>query len=384
MGQETQAQTQTSASPAPAPAPTPSSATAPDPAPPLSRGILSRSRLRSIYKAAISILLALVVTSVLFIITGANPLVAYYYMFYGAFGNTNFLIETLVRMSPILLVSLGLGIAFKCKVWNIGAEGQLYIGAFLGAETAIFLGNSPLALPASIVLAILGGMGWAAIPALMKTQLGINEVITTFLMNFVAIDLVTWFVSYPFRSTTADFPQSATIPASAVLPILIPHTRFHLGIAIALLAALPLVYFLMAKTTFGYKLRVVGENPEAAKYGGINVKKTIFLALIISGALAGLAGLFEVEGIQFSVMTSLSPGYGYTGIAVALLGGNNPIGILLSSFFLAGIYNGSVNVSIQLGQPSGIVSFIQGVLIIFVLGSEYIMRFLERKGVFKR
>jgi simple sugar transport system permease protein len=218
----------------------------------------------------------------------------------------------------------------------------------------------------------------------MKTRLGINEVITTFLMNFVAIDLVTWFISYPFRSPTADFPQSATIPASSILPILIPHTRFHLGIAIALIAVLPLVYFLMAKTTFGYKLRVVGENPEAAKYGGINVKRTIFLALIISGALAGVAGLFEVEGVQFSVMTSLSPGYGYTGIVVALLGQNSPIGILLSSFFLAGIYNGSVNVSIQLGQPSGIVSFIQGVLVIFVLGSEYIMRFLERRGIFKR
>jgi simple sugar transport system permease protein len=326
----------------------------------------------------------LVITSILFIATGANPLIAFYYMFYGAIGNPNFLIETLVRTSPILLISLGLGIVFKCKIWNIGAEGQLYIGAFLGAETAISLGNMPLALPASIVVGVLGGMGWAAIPALMKTRLGINEVITTFLMNFVAINLVTWLVSYPFQSPTARFPQSATIPSSAVLPVLLPQTRLHLGIVIALVVVLPLIYILMTKTTFGYKLKVVGENPEAAKYGGINVKRTIFLALVLSGGLAGLAGLFEVEGLQFSVMPTLSPGYGYTGIVVALLGQNSPIGIALSSFFLAAIYNGSVNVTIQLGQPSGIVQFIQGVLVIFVLGSEYIMRFLERKGVFKK
>jgi simple sugar transport system permease protein len=253
------------------------------------------------------------------------------------------------------------------------------MGAFVGAETAIFLGNTPVTLAASIIMGILAGMGWAAIPALLKIRLGINEVITTFLMNFVAIDFVTWLISFPFRSATAHWPQSASIPAAAILPILIPHTRFHLGIVIAVVAVLPLTYFLMAKTTFGYKLRVVGENPEAAKYGGINVKRTIFLSLIISGGLAGLAGLFEVEGLQFAVLSSLSPGYGYTGIAVALLGGNNPIGIAISSFFLAGIYNGSTNVSIQLGVPDGIVLFVQGTLIIFVLGSEYMMRFLERR-----
>ncbi len=348
------------------------------------RSMLPRGTLRSIYKAIISILLALVVTSGLFIISGVNPFVAYFYMFYGSLGNTNFLIETLVRTSPILLVSLGLGIAFKCKVWNIGAEGQLYIGAFLGAETAISLGNTPLALPAAVVMGILGGMAWAAIPALMKTRLGINEVITTFLMNFVAIDLVTWLISYPFQSPTAAFPQSANVPAAAILPVLVPGTRLHLGIIIALVIVFPLVYFLVQKTTLGYKLRVVGENPEAARYGGINVKRTILLALMLSGGLAGLAGLFEVLGIQFSVMSSLSPGYGYTGIVVALLGQTNPIGITLASFLLAAIYNGSVSLSIQLGLPTGIVYFVEGVLVIFVLGSEYIMRFLERKGVFKR
>lgn len=344
---------------------------------------LSKSTIRSIYKAIISIILSLAVTSVLFLITGANPILAYYYIFYGAFGNINNIIETLVRTTPILLVSLGLAISFKCKVWNIGAEGQLYMGAMVGTIAGIALGNTPFTIIIATIVGIAGGMAWAAIPALMKIHLGINEVITTFLMNYVATFFVQWLLSFPFRSTDSLFPESSMLPASAILPVLIPSTRFNLGILIALFAVFPLVYFVMTRTTFGYKLKAVGENPDASKYGGINVKRTIFFALVISGALAGLAGFFEVSGIQFRMRNSLSPGYGYTGIVVALLGANNPIGVLLSSVFLAAIFNGSTTMSLLLNQPQGIVNFIQGVLVIFVLGSEYIMRYLEKKGIMK-
>jgi ABC-type uncharacterized transport system permease subunit len=345
--------------------------------------VLSKSTIRSIYKAIISIALAFAVTSVLFLITGANPLLAYYYIFYGAFGDLNLTIETLVRTTPIILVSLGLAISFKCKVWNIGAEGQLYMGAMIGTITAVSIGNTFFTLAIAIIAAIIGGMAWAAVPALMKTKLGINEVITTFLMNYVATNFVLWLLSFPFRSPDSLFPESASLPEAARLPMLFPPTRLHLGVLIALLVALPIVYFLMIKTTFGYKLKAVGENPEAAKYGGINVNRTIFLALILSGALAGIAGYFEVAGIQYRMRSSLSPGYGYTGIVVALLGANNPIGVALSSVFLAAIYNGSSTMSRALNQPQGVVDFIQGILVIFVLGSEYIMRYLEKKGVVK-
>lgn len=344
---------------------------------------LSKSTIRSIYKAAISITLALLVTSVLFLITGANPFLAYYWILYGAFGNVNLFIETLVRMTPILLVSLGLAVVFKAKVWNIGAEGQLYMGAMMGTIAAVSIGNTPFTLIIGILAAILGGMAWASIPALMKTKLGINEVITTFLMNYVAIYLIQWLIAFPFRSSDSLFPESARLPSAALLPYLMPPSRLHLGVIITLFVVFPIVYLLMNRTTFGYKLKAVGENPEAARYGGINVKKTIFLALIFSGALAGIAGFFEVSGLQFRMRSSLSPGYGYTGIVVALLGNNNPIGVLLSSIFLAAIFNGASTMSRVMNQPQGIVDFIQGVLIIFVLGSEYIMRFLEKKGVVK-
>ncbi len=342
---------------------------------------ISKSTKRSIYKAAISIGLALIATSILFLATGANPLLAYYYILYGAFGNVNLFIETLVRTTPILLVSLGLAVVFKAKVWNIGAEGQLYMGAMMGTIAAISIGNTPVALIVGILAAILGGMAWASIPALMKTKLGINEVITTFLMNYVAIYLVQWLLAFPFRGGDSLFPESSRLPAAAILPYLWPPTRLHLGVLLALLVALPIIYFLMNRTTFGYKLKAVGENPEAARYGGINVKKTIFLALIVSGAMAGIAGFFEVSGLQFRMRSSLSPGYGYTGIVVALLGANNPIGVVLSSIFLAAIYNGASTMSRVMNQPQGIVDFMQGVLIIFVLGSEYIIRYLEKKGV---
>ncbi|MEM4157249.1 MAG: ABC transporter permease [Candidatus Methanomethylicaceae archaeon] len=350
----------------------------------LSRSLsLSKGTIRSLYKAGISIGFSLLLTSVLFLLTGANPFLAFYYIFVGAFGNVSLAAETLVRTTPILLVSLGLAISFRCKVWNIGAEGQLYMGAMLGTITAVTLGNAPLTLIISLLVSIAGGLLWASVPAFMRSRLGINEVITTFLMNYVSIYLIQWLLAFPFRSPDTLFPESAQIPSSAVLPVLVPYTRLHLGVVIALFVALPLVHFLMMRTTFGYKLKAVGENPEAAKYGGINVGKTMFLALVISGALAGLAGFIEVSGIQFRMRPSLSPGYGYTGIVVALLGQNNPLGVALASIFLAAIFNGSTTMSRALNQPQGVVDFIQGVLVIFVLASEYILRYLEKKGVLK-
>ncbi len=344
---------------------------------------LSKTTIRSLYKAGISIGFALLLASILFILTGANPFLAYYYIFVGAFGNVSLTAETLVRTTPILLVSLGLAISFRCKVWNIGAEGQLYMGAMLGTITAVTLGNTPVTLLISLVVSLAGGMIWASIPAFMRARLGINEVITTFLMNYVSIYLIQWLLAFPFRSPDTLFPESAQIPSSAVLPILLPYTRLHLGVIIAIFVAVPLIHFLMMRTTFGYKLKAVGENPEAAKYGGINVGKTMFMALIISGALAGIAGFIEVSGIQFRMRPSLSPGYGYTGIVVALLGQKNPIGVALASIFLAAIFNGSTTMSRALNQPQGVVDFIQGVLVIFVLASEHILRYFEKKGVLK-
>jgi simple sugar transport system permease protein len=343
---------------------------------------ISRGTKRSIVKALLSVVLTLAVTSAVFLINNVNPALAFIYMFQGAFGDINLLSETLIRMTPILIVSLGLAVSFKCKIWNIGAEGQLYMGAMLGTIVAIGIGGGPLSLLAALVVGAAGGLLWAAGPALMKVKLGINEVITTFLMNFVGIYLVQWMISYPFRSPDTYFPESAAIPSSSALAVILPGTRLHLGVALAL-ALVPVVYFLLERTTFGYKVKVVGENPEAARYGGMEIGKLIFVSLIFSGLLAGLAGITEVMGIQFRVRGSLSPGYGYTGIVVALLGNNNPLGVALASLFLAAVMNGSSTLAWTMNIPMGIVDLMQGLLFIFVLASEPLVRFLERRGVLK-
>lgn len=337
---------------------------------------------RSMLKALISVALTLLVTSIVFLINNINPILAFIYMFQGAFGDINLVAETLIRTTPILIISLGLAVSFKCKVWNIGAEGQLYIGAMVGTIAAIAMGGGPLSLLAAMVVGSIGGMAWAAGPALMKVKLGINEVITTFLMNFIGIYLVQWLISYPFRSPDTFFPESAAVPSSSELLVILPGTRLHLGVLLALLLV-PAVYFLLEKTTFGYKVKVVGENPEAARYGGMEIGKIIFISLAFSGLMAGLAGITEVMGIQFRVRGSLSPGYGYTGIVVALLGQNNPLGVAIASIFLAAIMNGSSTLAWTLNIPMGIVDLMQGLLFIFVLASEPIMRFLERRGVLK-
>ncbi|MCC6013380.1 MAG: ABC transporter permease [Candidatus Verstraetearchaeota archaeon] len=344
---------------------------------------MNSSKLIGLYRALLSIILTFLVTSIFLIINNTNPLLAYYYIFIGAFGNINLIIETLVRATPILIISLGLAISFRCKVWNIGAEGQLYIGAMLGTITAIALGESFFTFPIAFIMSLIGGALWASIPAFMKSKLGINEVITTFLMNFISINFVQWLLSFPLKSPETLFPESERIPNSAILPVLIPYTRMHLGIVIAFFLILPIIHFIMMKTTFGFKLKVVGENPEVARYSGIDVEKILFLALVISGALAGMAGFIEVAGIQFRMRPTISPGYGYTGIVIALLGQNNPIGISLASIFIAAIINGSSTMSRMLNQPQGIVDFIQGLLIMFVLASNYILRYVSKKELIK-
>ncbi|NHV46049.1 MAG: ABC transporter permease [Candidatus Verstraetearchaeota archaeon] len=344
---------------------------------------MSSLKLLGLYRALFAIILTFLITSIFFIMSNTNPILAYYYIFIGAFGNINLIIETFVRATPILIISLGLAISFRCKVWNIGAEGQLYMGAMLGTITAIVLGESYFTFPIAFIMSLIGGALWASIPAFMKSKLGINEVITTFLMNFISINFIQWLLAFPFKSPETLFPESDRIPNSSILPILIPYTRMHLGIIIAFLLILPLIHFIITKTTFGFKLKAIGENPEAARYAGIDVEKILFLALVISGALAGMAGFIEVAGIQFRMRPTISPGYGYTGIVIALLGQNNPIGIALASIFIAAIINGSSTMSRMLNQPQGIVDFIQGLLIIFVLASDYILKYMSRRGLIK-
>jgi len=313
--------------------------------------------------------LTLLVGAVFIVLAGSNPFTAYYWMYQGSLGGVSIMVETLVRSTPILLVSQGLAVAFTAKLWNIGAEGQLYMGGMLASIAAIMLQGLPgySAIPVILLLAGLAGAFWALIPALLKAYYEINEVFTTLMLNYVALYIVSYLLLGPFRDPVSQFPETQTISKELWLPIMLQGTRLHAGVLLTVFIATPVVYFILKKTVFGMRLAILGANPEAARYSGINIVKEIVLGLVFSGFLAGVAGGVEVLGIQHKMRMEISPGYGYTGIAVALLGYLNPFGILLASLFMGGVMNGSTTMHRMARIPVGMAYLIQSLAILFIM-----------------
>ncbi len=336
-----------------------------------------------VMSSLIAVLLALLVSALVILLAGANPVEAYYYLGYGSFGNFVTLVETLVRSTPILLVSLGLSICFTAKVWNIGAEGQLYIGGLAAAIVGLACRNLPGCVAIPIVLSSSGAAGllWAFIPAILKAKYEINEIFTTVIMNYIGLYFVSYMLHGPLKDPISQFPESPTLPLHIWLPKLIHGTRFHLGILIALLIFVPLTYYLREKTIFGFELKLYGANPKTAVYSGVKPEKVVLLSLLISGLLAGLAGGIEVTAIQHKMRLEISPGYGFTGIAVALLGQLNAIGVLAASIFMGAIINGSYTMHRMAKIPVGMAYFIQGLLIVFVVAGNILYERMARETI---
>jgi len=316
---------------------------------------------------------------------GKDPLQAYYWLFQGAFSPPA-IPETLIRATPLLLISIGLATVFKARIWNIGAEGQFYVGGMVTAILSILLKDAPpsLAFPVIVLVAGLGGALWALPPAILKATYGINEVITTLMFNYVAIYLVSYLLHGPFRDPVSMFPETETINPALWAPIVVQGTRLHVGVLLAFAVVVPLAYFFLRWTAFGLKLDVLGSSARTAQYANINVTRLVIQAMLISGFLAGLAGGFEVLGIQHKMRLELSPPtspYGYTGIAVALLGYLNPLLIALTSFFLGGIINGSMTMHRMAQIPVGMAGIIQALIIIFVLASYFVEDKLAKKAM---
>lgn len=302
---------------------------------------------------------------------GVNPLAAYAAMFQGAFGNANNIGETLVKTIPILLTGLAAAVAFRAGFWNIGAEGQLYVGA-LGA-TIVGLQARSLPPLAAVTLTLLGGIVagalWGAIPGMLKGRFGTSEAINTIMMNFIAVQLVGYSVYGPMRQGVGQVPESDPIATTAHLPILIPGTRLHTGFLVAL-AVMAGTAALLRSTVLGYRIRVVGANPEMARFGGLGVGLLISVAAAISGALAGLAGGIEVSGVHYRLIETISPGYGYLGIAVALLGRLNPWGVGIAAFFLAALVVGAGTMERAVRVPIPLIFVVQGLVILFILAFQ--------------
>ncbi len=295
----------------------------------------------------------------------------------GAFGSTDAVLSvTFVRAVPLILTGLSVALAFRAGVWNIGAEGQLYAGAIAAVWVGIRGGALPawVLAPAVLITAALAGAAWALVPTLMKLRLGIGEVITTLLMNFVGIDLAAWVVHGPLQESRGVFPQTDPIAPGAHLPVLVAGTRLHAGFILAVVAALALWAWLRW-TRAGFHLRAVGASPEAARVAGrIPVGRVTAGAFLSSGALAGLAGGVQVAGVTFALYEGLSPGWGYTAIAVALLAGLHPGAVLLTGLLFGALEGGAGAMQRAAGVPAAWVGAVEALAILSVLAVDQLVR----------
>lgn len=351
--------------------------------PQIGGGKLPWHRTRATVLGLLVPLLALLVSfgigAILLVLSGANPVEAYRALVRGAFGSQHNIFETLVKMTPILLVALGITFAFRCSTWNIGAEGQLHIGA-VGATVAglALKGLAPdlpsiISIPVLLLAGFLAGGLYASFAGILKVKWEVNEVITTIMMNFVAVLFVQYLAFGPLRDPTASgLPMSPYIIESGQLPRLVERSRLHLGVVIALIAAV-VVYIVLWKTTLGFQIRAVGANPRAARHAGIDVSRSVFIAMVISGGLAGLAGMIEIAGLHYRLLDSFSPGYGSVGIVVALLGNLHPLLIVPAALLFGGLLNGADTMARTVQVSTSIITVIQGLMVLFVLGSQFLV-----------
>ena len=317
----------------------------------------------------LAVVITFALTSVLVVMVNASPLEAVYYFLVDPLSSRVSALEVLVKATPILLTGAAVTWAFTGGYFNIGAEGQLYAGAV--AATAVGLqmdGQSPLvALPLMVAGGFAAGMIWALTPALMKVYLNIDEVVTTLLLNSVALFVVSALLNGPWRDPVSQWPQSPEIADAAIFPKLVARSRLHLGFLLSLGTLLTL-WYVFRQTALGMRMKAVGLEPAAARFAGINVRRTMLTAALVSGGIAGLAGVSEVAGIHYHLIDAISPGYGYTGILVATLGLLNPLGVAVAALFIGLIDTGGQTVSRALGIPSYLGDVIQATLLLVTLG----------------
>lgn len=328
----------------------------------------------------IAILLALVLSACLLLLAGNNPIVAYKSLFKGAFGSNHRIAETFVKAIPLIILGLGISIAFKAQIWNIGGDGQFTLGAIFAAFVAL---NFPLPnvilFPLTFIAAFVGGACWGGIAGFLKTKFNANEVITTLMLNYVAFYLLEWLIKGPMMDPKGHgFPQTELIHKGLRLPIILHGTRLHSGLILALILTIGVYFFW--KTTLGFKIDVVGHSSEVAKYGGIKVNKVIMLTMFLSAGLAGIAGWSEVFGIHFRLLENVSGGYGNLAIVVALLADLNPLGIIVSAFFFAALVVGGNTMQRMAGVPFSLVDVIQGLVIIFVISRVIYRRWRDNSA----
>lgn len=348
--------------------------------------LLIIKKFEGILTAAVSVLVALLIGSIVLLASGINPIAAYSALMYGAFGNLRNFFDTLGRATPIIFTGLAIGFAFRGGMFNIGAEGQLAAGALCAAIAGYAL-ELPIIihLPLSILAGMAGGMAWAAIPAVLRAKKGVHEVISTIMMNYVAVHLGGFMIE---KLRVNEMPQTPDVlPTARLLKIseltsFIRNTNLNLGFVIAVICA-AVLFIVINKTVFGYELRAMGFSPPAAEDAGISLNKKIIMVMLLSGMFAGLAGTERVLGVHRTYLSGISTNFGFEGIAVALLAKNNPIGIIFSAILFGALSSGGQYMSFETNASIDIVGIIQGLIILFAAISQA-GEFINFKQLLKR
>lgn len=338
--------------------------------------------LRDIGISVLSIILAMAIGALFILMINKSPVQAYAALFKGAFGSTRGISNTLSRTVPLIFTGLSVALAFRCGLFNIGGEGQLYIGALASVLVALKFPLLPwfILLPAAILAGFISGAICGGFAGILKAKLGINEVIVTIMLNYILMFFTSYLVNGPFKAK-GMISQTDQIPGAAVLQTIVKNTQLTTGLYIAIFMVF-LVYWFLWKTAIGYSIRVVGQNPTAAQSGGINVAKNIIIAMTLSGGIAGLAGVTEVLGTYHRFIDNFSPGFGFTGIAVAVLGRNHPIGVVFTGLLFGALEAGALNMARVTSIPVDMIGVIQGLVILFVAMPEIIKIFrIKRRKV---
>ncbi len=323
---------------------------------------------------------ALILGAIVLMLVGGDPIRAYAFMAKAAFGNIGVFSDTLVKATPLILVSLAAVVAFRMRLWNIGAEGQFYLGAF-GASLVVLTPILPpetspwLMIPAMMVMGMLAGALWGFIPGYLKAKYNVNEIISTLMMNYIAVAWNNYFIFAVWSEggfqMSRQFPKTAWLPRLTDYASQVPMFRgltIHLGFVIALIAA-GVVWWIMYRSRWGYEIRLIGDNPRAARYAGINIVRNTILVMMLSGALAGLGGMLEISGVVHRLQGAISSGYGFTGIIIAWLAKLNPILVVPISILFGGLLLAGREI-----QPSGIPMLIQGIILVCLIGSDFLFR----------
>jgi len=330
----------------------------------------------------LAIFLTLISSVFLFLIMDVSPFAALHAFFIEPISTTYGLTELAVKATPLILIGVALSLGFRAGVWNIGAEGQLILGGIFGGATALFFYEKTgfYIVPLILIAGVIGGMLWASIVAFLRTKFNASEILTSLMLSYVASLLLNLLVHGALKDPDGyNFPESRLFDDSALLPILLDETRLHIGFVIALIVV-GIGWTLLSRTLLGYQIKVIGDAPDAGKHAGFNQSKIIWVTLLMSGGVAGLAGAIEVSGPIGQLLPTISPGYGFTAIIVAYVGRLHPVGVLFAALLLALTYLGGETAQINLNLPIAVTGVFQGMLLFFLLASDVLIHYRIQFG----